>query len=189
MLIIQKQCSLDFKWGRHLPLPLSIPLSMWIKTKTGRGRAGSAIGRGSAPSPAAPAPQPRSAMSCPKAPRHNKVHFGSTPAPAQEDIGLFFALTTGSLRQGISHSCSSMIWMAFTSVVEKETHRNVPQRNGFQQCPCFLLLSCVPERAPSQVSAILLTSWCGEPLPLSLPSSVTGHETTGTLKLVSCVGF
>lgn len=59
----------------------------------------------------------------------------------------------------------------------------------FNNAPVFSALSCVPEHAPSQVSAILLTPWRGEPLPLSPPASVTGHETTGTLKLASCVRF
>lgn len=77
---------------------------------------------------AAPAPRPRSWSE----------HSGPGPAPVREDMGSFFALTTGSLRQGISHSCSSIIWMAFKK-------RNVPQRSGFNNAPALSALGCAPQ--------------------------------------------
>lgn len=142
MPIMRKQCSLDFHRGQHPPLPLSIPLSSWIKNKTRAGGGGRVpVGRRSSPSP-----WPRSW------PRALWAHA----SPVREDIGSFFALTTGSLRQGISHSCSSIIWKAF-----KE--RNVPQRGVFNNAPALSALGCAAKCAPLKSEQS-----CSSGLPLSM---------------------
>lgn len=47
-----------------------------------------------------------------KARCHSTVWVVPRPAPVLEEMALFFALTTGSLRRGISYSCSSITWTA-----------------------------------------------------------------------------